>query len=209
MKTLMKALLFGVCMATGCSTVGCCGAVVADDESNAIKIDDCIAEADTAAVQGTATGTFTDTGNNVSANIANATVSASVGAGSGTATTTSIAISAGTAVFSSPTGATSNSFDVTIELTSSLSNGTFTNNTSGATGGVNIGYATASGGDSYSAESGNGATTGTWSLDITSESEICSISTTTAAEGFYKIHGSLNATMPDSNTGTGTLSLTF
>jgi hypothetical protein len=32
MKTLMKALLFGVCMATGCSTVGCCGAVVADDE---------------------------------------------------------------------------------------------------------------------------------------------------------------------------------
>lgn len=207
MKTFLKACLFAVCVATGCAATGCCGGLVNHNT--------CGLQAGTASV--TASGTFTDSVTGASATISGATIYVQRSSGSGT--TSSVVELVGTPVFTSPSGATSADFVCDIALTAAPSTGTLTEASTGVCGGVTITFATSTGGDTYSASSANncngsgggGTAVGSWTLDLSSVNQFCGTSNVAASVSEYTVHGSLKATMMDSNTpaNTGTLSLTF
>ncbi len=204
MMTYVKVGLFVVCAGTLYAALGCCGAAAAAD--------DCGAKAGTASV--TASGTFTDSANGVSATISGASIFVERESVEGT-TSSVVELTASNLSFSSPSGVTSSDFICDIEFTSAPSSGTTTETSSGVSGGVELTYENANGGDTYSAEAGGSgaAGTGTWSLDLSSVNQFCGASDVEVSESEYTVHGSLNASMigslADGGTATGTLSLTF
>ncbi len=200
MRTLVKALLFAMCMASGCSTVGCCGAVV---NHNA-----CGLQAGTANVP--VTGTFTDSATGVSGTIGSGTTIFVERESSGGTTVSTVTLSGETLNFTSPNGA-SGSLSIGIELSAAPSTGTITQSSSGiVSGSLDVEVSSATVNESYTAATA-WATGSSWSLDFTSASQFCGTSDVAASVSEYTVHGTLNATMVtgDSPPKTGTLSLSF
>jgi hypothetical protein len=204
MKTLVKIGLMAWCAGALYTALGCCGA--------GVNHGDCGATAGTASV--TASGTFTDSANNISATISGATIFVERESAGGV--TSSIVELVGTPMFSSPAGATSD-FVCDIGFTAAPTSGTTTQASSGVSGGVSLTVTTSTADFGYSASSaasgGGSAATGTWSLDLSSVNQFCGASDVEASVSEYTVHGSLNATMvgnaADGGTATGTLKLTF
>ncbi len=113
--------------------------------------------------------------------------------------------------FASPGGILEGTFAVNITLDGAPTPGTYTEQSSSATGGVALAYSTASAGEGFSATAASGATQarGSWTLLLTS-AVVADGGVGPQPSAVYEIaHGTLAADLTDGLGGTGTLQLTF
>jgi len=113
--------------------------------------------------------------------------------------------------FSSPSGLVSGVLNVNIGFGGPPVPGAYTEQSIGASGGIGLGYSTASGSEAFSATAGTGSTpeAGSWTLTIASLTVPDEDGGFSDSPLYETAHGMLSATLTDGHGGSGTLQLTF
>jgi hypothetical protein len=113
--------------------------------------------------------------------------------------------------FSSPAGIISSNFAANIGFNGPPVPGTYTEQSSSVSGGVDLAYSTSSAGEGFSANAAVGASqaTGSWTLVLTSVVATDGGSGPPASLAYETPHGTLTASLTDDHGGSGTLQLAF